>query len=334
MRRVKIAAIGTEHDHASPVIYSLKKLTDVFELVGYCNPEKLNENEKSQSKFYESIHKLTLDEIWSIPDIEAVAVETNEKSLSRYALEAVKRGFHVHMDKPGGESLEEFTELIDTVKKNNLVFHTGYMYRYNPAVIRALEIAKNGALGEIYSVETHMNCEHTLEKRQWLKQYKGGMMFFLGCHLIDLIYMFMGQPEEVIPLNTSTGYEGVDSEDFGMAVLKYKNGVSFAKTCDVEAGGFLRRQLVVCGTKGTLEINPIENISPKDEGRNLIVSLRETYADGRWTNPGTITDYPEFDRYDNMMKSFASMVRGEKKNPYTPDYELETYKLVLKACGY
>jgi hypothetical protein len=27
------------------------------------------------------------------------------------------------------------------------------------------------------------------------------------------------------------------------------------------------------------------------------------------------------------------MVRGEKKNPYTLEYELELYKTVLKACG-
>jgi hypothetical protein len=41
----------------------------------------------------------------------------------------------------------------------------------------------------------------------------------------------------------------------------------------------------------------------------------------------------KFDRYDNMMKSFAEYVRGEKSNPYTPDFELELYKTILKACG-
>ena len=40
-----------------------------------------------------------------------------------------------------------------------------------------------------------------------------------------------------------------------------------------------------------------------------------------------------FDRYTDMLTSFAAMVRGEKQNPYTLDYELELYKTVLKACG-
>ena len=33
-----------------------------------------------------------------------------------------------------------------------------------------------------------------------------------------------------------------------------------------------------------------------------------------------------------MMLSFAEMVRGEKKNPYTYDYELELFKVIMKAC--
>ena len=43
-----------------------------------------------------------------------------------------------------------------------------------------------------------------------------------------------------------------------MAVFKYKNGCSFAKTSATEGCGFLRRQLVISGSKGTIEINPIE----------------------------------------------------------------------------
>ena len=33
-----------------------------------------------------------------------------------------------------------------------------------------------------------------------------------------------------------------------------------------------------------------------------------------------------------MMESFGQMVRGEKENPYTYDYELALYKLVLQCC--
>ena len=40
-----------------------------------------------------------------------------------------------------------------------------------------------------------------------------------------------------------------------------------------------------------------------------------------------------FCRYDDMMQAFAAMVRGEKENPYTTDYELLLYRTLLQCCG-
>ena len=40
-----------------------------------------------------------------------------------------------------------------------------------------------------------------------------------------------------------------------------------------------------------------------------------------------------YERYDTMMASFGAMVRGEKVNPYTYDYELDLYRTILQACG-
>jgi hypothetical protein len=54
-----------------------------------------------------------------------------------------------------------------------------------------------------------MNCSHPVKVRQWLADLPGGMMFYLGCHLVDLIYRIQGKPERVIPLNKCSGVDGV-----------------------------------------------------------------------------------------------------------------------------
>ena len=113
-----------------------------------------------------------------------------------------------------------------------------------------------------------------------------------------------------------------------MALLQYKGISSFVKTCGWEIGGFERRQLVVCGTKGSVELKPLEWYG--DSG--MRTQKRESYDLG-WNTPGSYAWCEDMDRYDGMMASFAAMVRGEKENPYTYDYELELYKTVLKCCG-
>ena len=272
--------------------------------------------------------ELSLEEVLNNPEIEAVAIETDEVYLTKYAIMAAKAGKHIHMEKPGGVSLADFEELIGIMKKTGKVFHTGYMYRYNPYVIELLQKVRSGELGDIISVEAQMNCPHPKQTRQWLEAFPGGMMFFLGCHLVDLVLQIKGQPQKIIPFNKSTGVQGVTAKDYGMAVFEYENGVSFVKTNATELGGFLRRQLVVTGTKGTIELKPFEICINGGQ----YTDKTEYYTDN-WDLPGTLTRSEFYTRYENMMASFAAMVRGEKQNPYTLDYELELFKTVLLACG-
>lgn len=330
MRKIKIAQIGTsKNSHGNNVFCSLKKQHEIFDVVGYVLPENEREKFPEQMKAFDGCREMSLEEILNNPEIEAVSVETEEIYLTKYALLAAQHHKHMHMEKPGGTLLCEFEKLIELVKENKTVFHTGYMYRYNPCVIELMDKIKKGELGEIINVEAQMNCYHPNEVRQWLENFPGGMMFFLGCHLIDLILQIQGKPKKIIPLNKCSGVGDVTGMDFGMAVFEYKNGISFAKTSAVETGGFARRQLVVSGTKGTVELKPFELLV--NGGQTTTMTKYKVAGD--WNDIGNTVVSDIYDRYDDMMASFAAMVRGEKDNPWTYDYELELYKTILKCCG-
>ena len=328
MKKIKVAQIGTcRYSHGNFIWKTLLKHEDLFEVVGYALPENEREKFPEMMTAFDGYREMTVEEILSDPEIEAVAVETEEIYLTKYALMAAKAGKHLHMEKPGGTDLAMFEELVGLLKEKKLTFSTGYMYRFNTKIREALDKVRRGELGEIYAVEAHMDCKHPQEVKQWLEVFPGGMMFFLGCHLIDLIYQIMGEPEEVLPMNCSTGFDGVTAQDYGMAVLKYPHGISFAKTCAHEYGGFRRRQLVICGEKGTIEIKPLEAY---DEMGQYTV-YRESF-DENWHVDWAESRSSGEDRYDDLVRNFGEMVRG-KENPYGYDYELNLYKLVLKACG-
>lgn len=339
MKKIKIAQIGAGHDHATAAINTLRLQSDLYELVGYAvvpeDGENLDRFSYNGTKHvYDGIRQMTVEEILNYPGLDAVCIETEDRALTKYALLAAEKGLHIQMDKPGGIDDEEFDKLIDLVKEKNLVFHTGYMYRYNPAVLKVKDYIKTGKLGDVYAVEAQMNCLHEPDKRQWLGNYPGGMLYYLGCHLIDLVYSIMGMPDEVIPLSTCAGIGGVTAEDFGMAAFKYKNGTSFVKSTAVEYGGFERRQLVVCGSKGTFEIKPFEWLGGEKEGvfSPQIAHVREAF-DADWHKKGECWDTEVHGRYDAMYRAFAAYVKGEKTNPFDYEYERSLHKLILRACG-
>ena len=335
MKKIRIAQIGVNrYSHGGEVFYTLTKLQDIFEIVGYTLVEDERITCASQLHKFEGYREMTLDEILNDPTIEAVTVETDEIHLTKYAQMAAEHGKHIHMEKPGSQNLADFEKLIETVKANGKTFHIGYMYRYNPFISDAITRAKNGELGEIFSVEAHMSRSDGTAVREWLSSFKGGMMFYLGCHLIDLVLQIQGTPNEIIPLNTTTGFDGINSEDYSMAVMKYNSGLSFVRIAATEIGGAKRRQLVVMGKNGTIEIKPLETRSETNPVKYSQICKKEERLrpeDGTTS----INQYTSenFDRYEGMMSSFAEMVRGEKTNPYTADYELELFKTVLKCCG-
>ena len=332
MKKIRIAQIGVNrYSHALSVFNSLKTQPDIFEVVGYCLVEGEKERFEKELFVFKGYPELTLEEILNDPTIEAVTVETEEIHLTKYAIMAAEHGKMIHMEKPGGTSLEEFEKLISLVKEKNLIFHTGYMYRYNPTIREVIDNAKNGVYGDIISVEAQMNGYGGAQMRQWLEAFPGGMMFYLGCHLVDLILTIKGLPEKVYPFNRSTGVDGVTACDYGLALFEYPEGMSIAKTCNLEHGGFERRRLVVCGTKGAVELCPLEWLT-KQKANQFTEKI--DYNKGTdWHTRGEKTVGEVHDRYDTMMQGFAAICRGEIVNEYTPDYELTLFKYVLMACG-
>lgn len=336
MKKLKVVQIGIGHAHATSTFNSILKQDDLFEVAGFAVPESEKTDYPDRIAEYRDdrgVKFYSVEEALSLPGLDGAVIETDEKNLTKYALMAAQKGLHVHMDKPGGFELAEFEQLVHTLKEQNLVFSVGYMYRFNPKIMEALEKIESGDFGEVYCVEAHMDCEYDKGLREWLSQFPGGMMFFLGCHLVDLIYRIQGEPEEVIPLTCATGFDGVEAKDFGMTVFRYPNGVSFAKTSAKEIGGYMRRQLVICCEKGTFELKPLEARTDEDERDYLYTEMREIHENQGWFAPGEMTNSGYFNRFDDMMRNYAESAMGLKENPYTHDYELNLYRLLMKACG-
>ncbi|MBQ8741976.1 MAG: Gfo/Idh/MocA family oxidoreductase [Clostridia bacterium] len=330
MKKIKVAQIGTSrYGHGSIIFDTLAKNPDIFEIVGYALPENERTKFPDHMERFENYREMSLDEILSDSSIEAVFVETEEIYLTKYAILAAKSGKHVHMEKPGGVSLEEFEELIAILKEKKTVFHTGYMYRYNPVISDIIKRARSGEIGEILSVEAHMSCYHPVECTEWLSGFEGGMMFYLGCHLVDLVLQIKGRPDRIVPVNRSSGrFEGVTSNDSSFALFEYPTGASFVKTSAAECGGFSRRQLVVSGTKGRFTVCPLEVTT---DYPSQYTEYNECLSTD-WGDTGVWKRSEIHDRYEAMLFSFAEMVRGEKENPYSYDYELELFKVITECC--
>ena len=324
---IKIGQIGIGHNHGESKMLAVRKFPELFEVVGYAEENEEWVKKRGYLKAYEGLNRMSVQEI--IEKSDAILVESDVWDLTKYAKMCVEAGKHIHMDKPAGGSLKEYKELLDMAKEKNLVVQLGYMYRYNPAGKKCFKAVKNGDLGEIYSVNAEMSTFHSAEYKKWLTNFKGGIMYILGSHLVDLIVYMLGEPQKITSFLKHTGLDGVDFADNNLAVLEYEKALARIYVSSVEVNGWGRRQLMVSGSKGTINIVPLEN------------TLTMTYADTKIsTNPYedmketvAISDVPKNCRYDEMMQDFYDYIMGTKENPFTYEHDYLVQKVLYEITG-
>ena len=142
MKKIKIGQIGIGHNHGAAKAADLRRLPELFEFVGLVIPEHDSEYfSRRDLEEYRDIPVMTEEELFAIEDLDAVIIETCVPYLVPTAQRAIDRGLHIHLDKPAGENIDEYEKLLSDAKAKGLAVQMGYMYRYNPGVLYALEQA-------------------------------------------------------------------------------------------------------------------------------------------------------------------------------------------------
>ncbi|MBE7083141.1 MAG: Gfo/Idh/MocA family oxidoreductase [Clostridiales bacterium] len=327
MRKIKIGQIGIGHNHAEAKMLAVRKFPDLFEVVGYA--ETNDEWIKSRGGIvaYQGLVRYEVDEL--IDKCDAILVETDVWNLTEIAKKCVLAGKHIHLDKPASANLEDFKSMIDIAEVKNLVVQLGYMYRYNPAIQKAISLVKSGDLGEIYSINAEMSTCHSAQYRKWLKNFKGGIMYILGSHMVDLIVYLLGEPKSISAFLKKTNQDGIDVEDNNFVVLEYDKTIARIYVSSVEVNGFGRRQFVVSGSGGTIDIKPIE--SPCIINYSDKKSIDNIYMDDKVTE--VLQDDLAYGRYDEMMKDFYEYVVGNKENPYSYEHDYLVQKVLMQIVN-
>lgn len=320
--RIKIGQIGVGHAHATKL--SVYRQSPDYEVVGLVEPDDRLLGHAKSKEVYQGLPRMTREQLLNVPGLQAVLVETQVRELLDNAEACVAAGLHVHLDKPAGESLPQYRRILDAASKKNLWVQMGYMYRYNPGVVLLRDVLKRGWLGEVFEVHTVMSKVVGPAERAALAEYHGGIMFELGCHVIDLVVGILGPPTKVTPYARHSSTRGDSLIDNMLAVFEYPSATATVKSSALEVEGSERRHLVVCGSEGTFQIQPLDNPSARVAFSTPHGAYRKGYQD---------VSFPKYTRYVADAADMARVIRGEKATDFGPRHDLAVQTAVLQACG-
>ena len=330
MRKLKIVQFGVTHEHAPGKIETLKKMTDVFEIVGVVDDRASTAARFPQQvvmSHYEGLQLMTEEEFFARNDFDLVVLETANADLAPTALRILEKKLPMHMDKPGGNP-KLFDKLSSEYERLQLPFQMGYMLRGNPAFQFCARAVKNGLLGDIFEIQCDMHHHYGGEEyAHYIARQPGGIMFNLCCHLLDFIVGMMGKPQNVVSFLKSTPDAPTGALNNCMAVLEYSNSTATVRSCCKDNG--LGRRLRIAGTKGVIDMCPTEVFW---EPMQVNLTLAENSGD---FPAGLHTlKFPLYkDRYAAQFQDLAAIIRGEKANDTAIYAHDRLVNHVLMACS-
>lgn len=121
---------------------------------------------------------------------------------------ALEHRKHVYMDKPLCNTIEEAREMAECARRHpSSVTQMTFQYRFVPALLRAKELVDSGALGEVFTARVcYLHAGYVDPNRpfSWRldvsRSGRGGALFDLGSHVVDLTRHLLGEFDAVLHL--------------------------------------------------------------------------------------------------------------------------------------
>ncbi|MDW7732241.1 MAG: UDP-N-acetylglucosamine 3-dehydrogenase [Methanolobus sp.] len=119
--------------------------------------------------------------------LDAVSIVVPTKMHKDVAIDALRAGSNVLVEKPIADSTENAEAILSTAKEVDRCVMVGHIERFNPAILRLKEIIDSGLLGKIVSISTTRVGPYNPRIRDV------GVILDIGVHDIDVISFLYGR---------------------------------------------------------------------------------------------------------------------------------------------
>lgn len=299
------------------------------------------------AKEYGAVAVTTFEELLARPEINAICIATPNGFHAVQAIQSLRAGKHVLLEKPIALNAEDAEAVIAVAEERNLILHIGFELRHSTFPIFVKKLISSGEIGQLYSA-------HLLHYRghfwpQWKgKLENGGDMYLMeDCHAIDLFRWWSGDEVETVHAvgvrrNVVRHYEFPDTQ---FSTFVFRNGfvahisdcharsampdkIEFSSEDYTDPAFGHQYEYSIVGENGSLHFLPLQGICR--------VYRHELQNDGavfqRLSRTVNFSDLSEaIHNCSKQMALFMEMLRGERPPIMQPRDALQSHLVCFAA---
>lgn len=262
-----------------------------LELVGICDTNKQMMADKVAKFDLQNVHQYSdYHEMLEKEKPELVTIATESGKHAAIAIDCITAGCNLIIEKPIALSIMDADAIIKAANDKSVKVCVSHQNRFNKSIQKIREALERNRFGRMFYGTAHVRWCRDWEyysRAKWRGTWEqdGGALMNQCIHNIDLLRWMMGDEiEEVVGMTDRLNHPYIEAEDFGVALVKFKNGAYgiIEGTTDVYPMN-LEETLYLFGEKGTVKaggisVNRIEEwrfSDALDDPKEVIAQYRE-----------------------------------------------------------
>ncbi|MCW3059094.1 MAG: oxidoreductase domain protein [Capsulimonas sp.] len=332
MKKLGFGIIGCgviHHWHAD----AIRRLADVADLVAVCDV--------AEDRAGAAAEKLGVTGYVNISDfladgrIDIVTIATPSGMHADHAIEAVRRGKHVIVEKPFDISLDQADRLIAEAADADVFVTCISQTRYASGLKQLQEWIDAGKLGDLVYGEATIKWYRSQEyydSGDWRGTWAldgGGALMNQGIHYADNLQRAMGKPKTVSAYAATRGHR-IEVEDIVTASIVFENGALGSLTATTSAYPGFQTTLEIFGTKGSVRIENQEIVSVNFvDGEQYDSALLQSDTPSTASDPAAVGGYNhslQFREFIDTVQSGKDRLAGALEGRTALEFVLGVYQ--------
>jgi predicted dehydrogenase len=258
-------------------------------------------------------------------DLDAVYLPLPPASKYEWALRALERGLHVLAEKPIALDAGQAREMVDAAVARGLVLAEGFHYVFHPMFARAVELLRQGAVGDIEHLEAVMDLALPPGPESAIyfdPSLGGGTLLHQACYPLHALRSLAGAEPAVVRANAVLGATGVDESID--ADLVFPGGATARARASMAPDARWLMQATVRGSRAVMTLDNFVgphhgSVVPELGGRISVSSHQGTVLDESFTGETT---------YTYQLRAFRDAVLGGPTLPVQGDGAVANMALI------
>lgn len=313
--KIKFAIVGCGRISQRHLELISKEQIQGAELVAVCDIKP--ERAKAAGEKFKVPAFTTFDALLKGVDFDVVSILTPSGMHPEHAIYFLNAGKHVVVEKPMALKTTDADAMVAAAKKNARELFVVKQNRYNVPVTKLSEALKAGRFGRLLMGTVRVRwCrdQKYYDQDAWRGTWEmdGGVFTNQASHHVDLLNWVMGGDIESVYAQSSTFLVKTETEDTGVAIIRYKNGsIGVIEATTAVRPKDLEGSISVMGSEGSVEVagfavNEIKHWNFKTpiaaDGE-----IREKFS----VNPPNVYGYG----HQAYLQDVVRCLNGEIKNP-------------------